>query len=550
MIKPAKKVKLVVKNGKKKSAANEERKTHRQAAVIRREVKDFLNDFRTKVSEERRNELLGNLLKVLQDESIAEKKPQPIDFKKLAYYANPAVDTVTQDIGVYNPDTIDASTYELMRKDPQLAAGLALIKLPIMSLPWRIESDDEDVANTCAFILKPVWKSLIKTMLTGVDFGFAAHEKVWERKNIAVQSMRKTSEGSKERKKTHYKGDAVVFRKIKPLHPTSIAMKFKDDEFQGLIQTSPKGEEVEVPARKAFVFTHDEEFGNMFGKSRLKPAYKIWYWKELLYQFMLQYYERRGTPTTVVTAPPGKTVDSDGNQKDNIQLALELGASLINNSVAALPYEESQNGSDNMWSIDYLQDDRRGTMFVDAIKHLEAKCFLALWVPEDLGDRGARGSFAQTTVIVDLFLMSEKGLITEIEDHVNKFLLPQIISFNFPPEKRSRAYFKMDQLDWNRRLAVKEIFIEMLKNVDTMVQVGILPRLIPDFEKMAEILEIPMSTFDEATSENDNDDNSPSGSRVKPRRRNDPGRNEPRVTVRPGTKPTEQQRTRVTVRRQ
>lgn len=531
--------------------------------VISQSIKNILDEQRTKKLHEN---VIGEIAKYFQEskaKSDKPDKPRKIDFKSLAKFANPAMDTVSKDIGLYNPDTIDVTVYELMRKDPQLSAGLAMVKLPIIALPWRIECDDEDIARFCENTLSRVWKSLIKTMLTAVDFGFAAHEKVWKRENITVQSIKKSGDENKSKKKTHYNGDAVFYKEFKPLYPSSVILNFDRDVFKGIEQTSVSGisdgKPPEIDARKSFIFTNDKEFGNMFGRSRLKSAYKLWYWKELMYQFMLQYYERRGSPPVIVIAPPGQSQDSSGTIKDNLELALDLGSSLINHSVGALPYEESASGRENMWQIDYMLDDRRGTMFIEAINHLDAKCFLALWVPERLGENKTSGSFAETNVIVDLFLLSEKALIAEVEDHVNKYILPQLIDFNFPKSKRVPAYLKMDQLDWNRRLAVKEIFIEMLRNVDTMIQSGIVPRSLPALEKMAGILEIPIEPFEEAiripesigAKVRDLPPGSGQGGKViplpkrtAPRRRSDSGRVENRRTIRPGTKPAEQQRAR------
>lgn len=548
MAETAQVIKLVY-NGRKKRKKIEKKElksTKRTfPAVIDERIKKILDKQHQRSSVDNMKEMLNNLSIALQDADSLKEKPKPFDFKALTKYANPALDTVQANIGVYNPDTIDATIYEKMREDPVLAAALAMIKLPIMALPWRIECDDVDVSETVAYILKPIWKSLIQSTLTGVDFGFSAHEKVWERRNITVTSYRASGEGKKERKKTHYSGDAAVLKQVKPMYPSSVSFKYDDDVFEGIEQEAAAGasEGAEIEARKCFLFTHNGEFGNLFGKSRLKPAYKLWYWKELMYQFTLQYYERRGSPPIIVTAPPGTTEDpSTSVVKDNLAIALDLGSSFINNSVGAIPYEESKVGKENMWKVEYLLDDRRGAMFIEAIDHLDAKCFLALWVPESLG-KGEGGSFAQTSVIVDLFLTSEKALVSEIENTVNHQLIPQIISYNFPPEKRVPAYIKMDQLDWNRRLAVKEIFIEMLRNIETMIQSGVWPRLIPDIQKMADLLEIPVEIFTEAVEKQETDVNI-DPKKIKPRRRSDGSREETRKTIKPGTRPAEQQRAR------
>ena len=548
------KIRKATSNSEKKNGNGQKKSYRVYPAVISREIKAALNEIRGKDRLRITEELFTTMAKIFADKKMGTKedKPQPFDFKTLSKYANPAIDTVTKDLGQYNPDTIDVTVYELMRKDPQLAAGLAMVKLPIISLPWRIECDDIDVRETVSAIIKPIWKSLIHSMMTAVDFGFAAHEKVWERKNLVVTSYQVAKEGASERKKTHYSGDAAVLKKVKPLYPSSVQLLFDDDEFKGIKQDA-SGANVEVLWTKCFVFTHDKEFGNMFGKSRLKPAYKMWYWKELMYQFMLQYYERRGSPPIIVTAPPGATIDpSTGISRDNLQIALDLGSSFINNSVGALPYDETKSGGNNMWKVEYLLDDRRGTMFIDAIKHLDSQCLLALWVPETLGGQSEGGSYARATVIADLFLMSEKALISEVEDHVNQFIIPQIVNYNFLPDKRIPAYIKLDQLDWNRRLAIKEIFIEMIRNQDTMMQQGISPKVVPNMEKMAEILEIPIQEFTDSIQEDQGIAKPPpqgggsQNTNLKPRRRSDSGRTETRKSIKPGTKPAVQQRTRQT----
>lgn len=534
-------------------------KVIRVPAAIKRNVREAI-DRAEKIRRIQSDERLVNDVIVYLQDRVAKKKGdeevtrQKIDFKAMSRYANPALDTVQKNLGQYNPDTIDVTVYEQMRQDPQLAAALAMIKLPIMALPWRVECDDPDITAFCTYAIKRFWKQAIKNILTAVDFGFSAHEKIWLIENVNIQSLVITKGGGKERKRTHYSGDAAFISELKPLYPTSVSMLFDDDIFTGIEQRT-SSDAISIPVRKLFVFSHDAEFGNKFGKSRLKPAYKTWYWKELLYQFMLQYYERRGSPPVIVTAPPGKSEDESGNFKDNLLIALDLGASFINNSVGVLPYDESKSGRENMWKVDYLLDDRRGEMFIDAIKHLDAKCFLALWVPETLGLREGGGSFAETTVILDLFLMAEKALVTEIESHVDQYILPQLIGFNFKPEKRVPAYFKMDQLDWNRRLHVKEIFIEMLRNIDTFVQMGIIPKLIPAFQKMAEILEIPVESWEDAvdsSSGNSGDDkdkdNNLKKKKVTVRRRSDSSREDTRKTIKPGTKPSAQQRTRSQLR--
>ena len=421
---------------------------------------------------------------------------EPMSFKEMTSYKNPLFSSPgPYSPAEYNPETIDVDTFTLMKRDPQLAVGLSVIKLPVLALNWRVECDDEKIGKTVEWALKKIWRDLIKSSMTAIEYGFASHEKVWERSKVKISS---TTEDGKE--KIYRNEDTVYYKKIKPHHPESIKMKF--DDKQNLIEIIQEGEganvEVVLPLRKTFLFTNDKEFGNPFGVSRLKNAYKIWYWKELLYQFMMQYYERRGTPPTVITAPPGKSTDSSGTQVDNMELALMLGSSLISSGVAVIPYQPDREGKGNMWAIDLLTDDARGPMFIEVIKHMDARCLRAIYVPEDVLTHESGGGYSSSSVHADVFLMSEKGLISDLEEAIDTQIISPFVEGNYLPEKRKPCHVKMDPLDWNRKIALKEIFIEMLRNIDTQIQMGVPPKIVPDIEKVAEILEIPVETWEEA----------------------------------------------------
>ena len=423
---------------------------------------------------------------------------EPISFKEFTSHNYPDFSAFSPE--EYNPDNIDVTTYTLMRRDPLLAAGLALIKLPVVGLPWRINCDDEKIAKTVSWAISRIWKSLVKSSLLAVDYGFSAHEKVWERDNVKISKIDKSG-----KEEVYHDGDLVYYKKIKSNHPETISMKFdKLQNLEEVIQQSSYGNsDIRLPVRKVFIFTNEKEFGNPFGVSRLKNAYKVWYWKELLYQFMMQYYERRGTPSTLATVPPGKSLDSSGAEINNMELGLRLASSLIGSSTAVIPYTANKESGENMWKLEFLKDDARGPMFVEAMQHIDAMCLRSIYVPENLLIKEGGGAYGGVSVHADLFLMTEKGLIADLEEAVDNQIIKPFIEANYSPSKRRPANIKLDPLDWNRKIMLKELFTEMLRNVDTMIQKGVAPTLIPSLEKMAENLEIPMETWKDYTGRED-----------------------------------------------
>lgn len=424
---------------------------------------------------------------------------EPMSFREITSYKNPLFAAPGKySPAEYNPETIDIDTFDLMRRDHQLSIGLAVIKMPIVSLPWRVNCEDEEIRKTTEWALKRIWRDLIKSSLMAVDYGFSSHEKVWERDNIKISKIDKAGKET-----VYHNGDLVYFKKIKPHHPGSIKIKFNDrQEIEEVIQESGfGGEDIILPVRKTYIFTNDKEFGNPFGVSRLKNAYKIWYWKELLYQFMMQYFERRGTPSTVATVPPGQSQDSSGTEMDNLEIGLRMATSLISSSVAVLPYQQSKDGRENMWNLSFLSDDARGSMFVEALNHLDSRCLRAIFVPEGVvgGSSSEGGTSGGSTVHADIFLMTEKGLIADLEESINKQIVKPFVEANYPPEKIKECRIKLDPLDFSRKITLKEIFMEVIRNQDTMIQMGIAPTAVPSIDKLSETLEIPMETWEDAT---------------------------------------------------
>lgn len=447
-------------------------------------------------------EFLQERAKVIPIDSAKNKRgaykqegKEPISYKEMTSFRNPAFsDPGKYDPNQYNPEEIDVDTFTLMRRDYQLSMGLAFIKLPIIALPWRVECEDRKIKKTLEWALAKVWRGLVKSSLMAVDYGFASHEKVWVRNRVKISETDK--EGNEE---VFHNGDLIYFKKIKPHYPSSISVRF--DNLQNVTDVVQEGnglnEEVVLPIRKTFFFTNDKEYGNPFGTSRLKNAYKAWYYQNLLIQFMMQYFERRGTPSTKVTVPPGKSQDSSGAEIDNMELGLRLGTSIISSSVAVIPYMTNREGRENMWDIEFLKDEARGPMFVEALSHLEKVSLHSIFVPENLVS--GEGGYGGASVQGDLFLMSEQGLIADLEESINSQLTVPFVEANYPPEKRKEAKVKLDPLDWNRKIALKEIFTEMIRNADSMIQFGAPPTVLPSLEKMAQILQVPTETFEDAT---------------------------------------------------
>ena len=416
---------------------------------------------------------------------FARKKDIRPSYNELTAYGNGWYTTI--DGKKYNSDDISLNTYKLMRKDAQLQLGLKVIKYPLKAMKWWVVSQDPDIQAFIQYALKKVWNQIMSTMLNGLDFGWSACEKIWEVKDIDIERR------EQEKIVTAYKGQAILLKKLKDPDPSQVTIIVdKNGDFNGFQQALSNGGSVSVPAEKSFIFTNEKEFGDLYGKSLLRYAYDYWYWTTLMYQFLNRYFERRGTPPVIARAPAGRTNLADGTILDNLVLAQRAGESLTESSVVALP-SVIQEGSKEIyrWNLEYLKDDQRADMFMKYIEHLNAMKLRALFVPERMVTQDTEmGAKAVADTHLDVFLMGLEGLSKDIIDHLNKYIVPQLVKYNFG-DNTAMAYIETSGLSTETKNLLKQIVISIIKKGDGNVPLDMIKALekfdLPIGEKKIEV---------------------------------------------------------------
>lgn len=376
--------------------------------------------------------------------------------------------------GEYNPDDISIDTYNKLRMNAQVAAGLKVIKLPIIGQQWTTVCDDKDIAEFIDQVLRPLWYNLLTSTLTAIDFGFAAHEIVYDVKDLSLSR--------KYEQKPFFNKRAVVWKKFKSLYPDTVNIKLDEKEnFDGIVQKWI-GKDIIIPVEKSFIFTHDkgDSFGNLFGVSRLKPAYDVWYWWISLVQFMMRYFERKGTPPVIVKFPLGQTKDGT----DHADIALDIGKALIGESVVAIPSTTYEN-TPPKWDLNYLLDDKRGEMFLSALTFFENKILRGMFVPERTitqDSSSKAGSYSLSQTHADMFLLGEEALLVDIENQINRYVVRRLVEYNFG-SKAPQCYIKIERITDARKGFLKDVFMQMVKTGTA----------IPAAREIADVVGVPLS---------------------------------------------------------
>lgn len=382
--------------------------------------------------------------------------------------------------GEYNPDDISIDTYNKLRMNAQVAAGLKVIKLPIIGQQWTTVCDDKDIAEFIDQVLRPLWYNLLTSTLTAIDFGFAAHEIVYDVKDLSLSR--------KYEQKPFFNKRAVVWKKFKSLYPDTVNIKLDEKEnFDGIVQKWI-GKDIIIPVEKSFIFTHDkgDSFGNLFGVSRLKPAYDVWYWWISLVQFMMRYFERKGTPPVIVKFPLGQTKDGT----DHADIALDIGKALIGESVVAIPSTTYEN-TPPKWDLNYLLDDKRGEMFLSALTFFENKILRGMFVPERTitqDSSSKAGSYSLSQTHADMFLLGEEALLVDIENQINRYVVRRLVEYNFG-SKAPQCYIKIERITDARKGFLKDVFMQMVKTGTA----------IPAAREIADIVGVPLDDENDTT---------------------------------------------------
>lgn len=203
--------------------------------------------------------------------------------------------------GVYFAPTDDIlkrhggyKTYREMLNDDQVKACLEFKKILIAgrTWEWKEKADDAKSKEIAKFLTHCTQKmdfgAAMEGSLTGLEFGFSAGEIVWER--------------------TEYDGKQIVgIKAIKHRDPESLNIGYdKHGNFTGLLQKNYiDGKNIELGPEKIWLYSHNSRFGNLYGQSDLRAAYRSWWAKKFIINFWNVFLERMGAPMMAMKYPTG-----------------------------------------------------------------------------------------------------------------------------------------------------------------------------------------------------------------------------------------------------
>jgi phage gp29-like protein len=312
-------------------------------------------------------------------------------------------------LGWANPDDLVGSKgleiYSTMEKNAQISACLAVKKASVLSRGWEIMaaadsgSAGEEVAAFCRYVVKWMDGSLFRVLddvCDALSYGYSIQALVWD--------VIRTGEFAGK----------MAPRFIRSKDPQD--WTFEVDQYHkvtALVHT-PSGEK---HAPEGFiVYTYRGKYGNPYGESDLRHAYRNWWSVDFIERFWNLYLEKFGAPTV------------KGEYRRGLTAAAK---SLFLQALSAVQSKSAVIFPDDM-KVSLLETIRQGEsgfrLACEYHNRQIAKAILNQTLITD--DGGGVGSFALAKVHLDVLRMCLRGLKQDLEETVmlEQFLRPLTVA--------------------------------------------------------------------------------------------------------------------------
>lgn len=309
----------------------------------------------------------------------------------------------------YNPDSITLGTYERMyTTDETVYSGIEFL---IMSALARLGEYVHPRPKVQEFVriqlaqMEGSFVAKVADMMTAAVYGFSLTEIVWR-----------------------VDGKSVGVADLQTLHPATIHLDLhrtgpRKNKPRTAYQFWRRDHQCEIPLSKAILFSHNGNFSNAYGTSRLKRAYKSWFIKDIILKSWGLCCERYGQPYTIAKTKGTGHVMVNGQQVAAIDHLANVLDSLGAKGSAII---DSEDEIDLKYAAANI-----GGAFEALVAYCNKMIYRALGLPSLIADNGTVGSNALGTKHFELFvLLLEKLLFDLIECMVEQFVRP-MIEMNF-----------------------------------------------------------------------------------------------------------------------
>ncbi len=388
------------------------------------------------------------------------------------------------------------STLKNMRKDAQVGLALRLAKAIFYTAQLFIEADDPgEEALLEEVLVNRVLRKLLRTSLLAYDFGFAAHEVVWEVGDVLVTFGPGDGKGTKTFERL------FLPHSLREIDPSQVTILRERESFKFAgYEVCQGGDPIVLAPESCFHYPHGSEFGNLYGTSRMEPAYPPWHDYELARFYANVYFERSGAPQLKVSYPEGEeSFDEDGAALEDpaTHYSDTLSNMMKSSSVLMVPSTTDPVSKTRKWDLEYLKLDARGIEFREWLAYLDVLKMRGCLVPERVATQekgtGTHGMVeSQTRTFFDTADWDLEAWVGEVNDH----LIPTFQRLN---GLKSKARLKTTGVSRGAEQILLDVFKAITQAETMAASQGLPPEALNDTvahlvdaERLLHAMEVPI----------------------------------------------------------
>jgi hypothetical protein len=356
----------------------------------------------------------------------------------------------------------EAGTFALYRRisaHPTVALVMQMVIAPIIANTWGWEKKAGVPEEWLTFVrdmLQPLRSSVLNDGLRALAVGFAGFEKVWE-----------------------VDGKRMVLSKLKPLLPeiTRILVDPKGN-FRGLRNQPPGDAPRDIPLRKSFLYTYDNECGNLYGRSRHENVRVTYCQAMQTAERMAQYQKKIAGVIAQLHYPEGTSRDAAGVERSNdwiaqqILEAVSMGRSVrFPNLFASIddPATAADLAGKSQWVLS--QFDTGGTDYspglMNSLAYYDKLLFRGWLRPERVGLDTQHGSRADAQQHSESSIVDSELIDQNFAAAFNTQVVDEVLTLNFGPTARGAVWVDPSPIADMQTETMTAVLTAMLRNNQT-----------------------------------------------------------------------------------
>jgi SPP1 gp7 family putative phage head morphogenesis protein len=332
----------------------------------------------------------------------------------------------------YNPSAlIGKKGYRIidqMRKDEQVKASILFKSSAVAAAGWTVESPPQQaedwevslfVKKTLTELQGTLESTIADLMRDGMIYGHAIAEKIFDKELHLIQ--------------------------LKLIRPHEI--HYQQDEFGNLIQLQqerPEGRIPLEPIEKFVLWNYEGYHQNLYGESDLEAAYRAWWSKKNVYNWLGMLLERFGIPPVFLFYNPDAF---KGNTLTELQTVMQ---NIQASTYALIP---RKGGAENLepWTPELAA--KVNDVFLPALDRYDQDIAKALLMPQMVGltPETQAGSYARSKVAFDVFMLVLDRLRQETEESImNEQVIRPLVDLHFNVSEYPK--FKLNPITDDQRM--------------------------------------------------------------------------------------------------